>query len=209
MVSFADKPVHFFLTTAEWEAFLLADPPDGGVRLKLRKKTSSAPGITWQEALDVALCFGWIDGQAGRLDADHTLQAFTPRRKRSPWSQVNQGHVARLTAEGRMRPGGLAEVERATADGRWAAAYRQKGAPVPEDLAAALAASPAALAAFTALDGQNRFAILFRIGAVVRPETRARKIAEFTTMLEEGRLLHPRATPPAQDEDPPGPVPAG
>lgn len=204
MVSFADKPVHFFLTQGEWEQFLEADPPDGGVRLRLRKKTVTAPGITWQEALDVALCFGWIDGQSGRFDEQYTLQAFTPRRKRSPWSQINTGHVARLTAESRMRPGGLAEVERARADGRWDAAYRQKDAAVPPDLAAALEASPTALAAFTALDAQNRFAILFRIGAVVRPETRARKVVEFTRMLEEGRVLHPprkKAVPPPAGDD--------
>jgi len=113
MVSFADKPIHFFTSSDEFRDFLEADPPDGGVRLRLRKKTSSAPGITWQDAVDVALCYGWIDGQAGRFDDDYTLQAFTPRRKNSPWSQINQGHVERLIAEGRMRDGGLAEVERA------------------------------------------------------------------------------------------------
>ena len=97
------------------------------MRLQLRKKSSSAPGITWHEALDVALCFGWIDGQAKRFDDDYTLQAFTPRRKNSPWSQINQGHVARLIDEGRMRPGGQAEIDRAKADGRWDAAYRAEG----------------------------------------------------------------------------------
>src|SRR3954469_3308400 len=110
MASFADKPFHFFTSTDDWLAFLENDPSDDGVRLQLRKKTSSAPGITWQEALDVALCFGWIDGQAGRFDDDYTLQAFTPRRKNSPWSQINQGHVARLIEAGLMRPGGQAEI---------------------------------------------------------------------------------------------------
>ena len=127
MARFAEKPIHEF-TIEQWEQFLADEPPDAGIRLKLRKKSSSAPGITWQEALDVALCYGWIDGQAGRFDDDYTLQAFTPRRKNSPWSQINREHVARLIAEGRMRPGGHAEVERAKADGRWDAAYRQKGA---------------------------------------------------------------------------------
>src|SRR4051812_49070152 len=116
MASFAEKPIHYFATTAGWETFLESDPPDAGVRLQLRKKSSSAPGITWQEALDVALCHGWIDGQAGRFDDDYTLNAFTPRRRASPWSQINREHVARLIAEGRMRPGGLAEIDRAKAD---------------------------------------------------------------------------------------------
>ena len=106
MASFADKPILYFTSVDPWREYLEADPSDDGVRLQLRKKTSSAPGITWQEALDVALCFGWIDGQAGRFDDDYTLQAFTPRRKNSPWSQINQGHVARLIDEGLMRPGG-------------------------------------------------------------------------------------------------------
>ncbi len=190
MVSFADKPIHFFTTTDEWQAFLENEPDDGGVRLQLRKKTSSAPGITWQEALDVALCFGWIDGQAGRFDDDYTLQAFTPRRKNSPWSQINREHVARLIEEGRMRPAGLAEVERAKADGRWDAAYRQKDAAPPADLQAAIDASPAASAAWAALSKQNRFAIIFRTISVKRAETRERKIREYVAMLERGEKLY-------------------
>lgn len=118
MASFEEKPVHLFRDTGEWERFLESEPSDEGVRLQLRKKNSTAPGITWDEALEVALCFGWIDGQAKRLDDDYTLQAFTPRRKNSPWSQINQGHVARLIAEGRMRPSGQAEIDRAKDDGR-------------------------------------------------------------------------------------------
>src|SRR3982751_3065473 len=148
MVSFADKPIHYFTSTADWEAFLRADPPDGGVRLQLRKKNSAAPGITWQEALDVALCYGWIDGQAGRLDDDFTLQAFTPRRKASPWSQINREHVDRLIAEGRMQPAGQAEIDRAKADGRWDAAYRQKDAVPTPEFQAAIDASPQAAAAW-------------------------------------------------------------
>ncbi|MFB9377535.1 YdeI family protein [Kineococcus gynurae] len=195
MVAFADKPVHTFDTIEEFERFLEADPPDGGIRVRLRKKGSTQPGMTWAEAVDVALCFGWIDGQAGRHPEDpknFTLQAFTPRRRNSPWSQINVGNVARLTETGRMRPGGLAEVARAQADGRWDAAYRQKDAPVPDDLQAALDANPAAAAAFAGLNSQNRFAILFRVSQAKRAETRARRIAEFTTMLAEGRTLHPR-----------------
>lgn len=185
MASFAEKPIHEF-TLAQWEAFLAADPPDAGIRLKLRKKSSSAPGITWQEALDVALCYGWIDGQTARFDDDYTLQAFTPRRKNSPWSQINREHVARLIAEGRMRPGGLAEVERAKADGRWDAAYRQKDAVPPADLQAALDASPAAAAFFAAMTAVERFRVYFRLGALKTPETRAARIADVVAKAERG-----------------------
>jgi len=192
VVSFADKPIHFFTSPGQWQRFLENDPDDGGVRLQLRKKTSSAPGITWQEALDVALCFGWIDGQAGRFDDDFTLQAFTPRRKASPWSQINREHVARLIADGRMQPAGQAEIDRAMADGRWDAAYRQKDAAVPDDLRLALDANPAAAEFFDALGAQNRFAILFRIGNVKRAETRARKIAEYVAMCERQKKIYPQ-----------------
>ena len=191
MVSFADKPVFFFTSSDEFRHFLEADPPDGGVRLQLRKKNSTAPGITWQDAVDVALCYGWIDGQAGRFDDDYTLQAFTPRRKNSPWSQINQGHVARLIEEGRMRPGGLAEVERAKADGRWDAAYRVKDATAPDDLQAAIDASPAAAAAWAKLTRQNSFAMIFRLTQLKRPESRAKRIGDYVAMLERGETIYP------------------
>jgi uncharacterized protein YdeI (YjbR/CyaY-like superfamily) len=190
VVSFADKPILFFATSDEFRDFLEADPPDGGVRLQLRKKTSSAPGIAWQDAVDVALCYGWIDGQAGRFDDDYTLQAFTPRRKNSPWSQINQGHAARLTEAGLMRPGGQAEIERAKADGRWDAAYRQKDHAAPADFQAALDASPAATAKWATLSKQNTFAMVFRVTSVKRAETRARKIAEYVAMLERGESIY-------------------
>lgn len=191
MVAFADKPLLHFTAPEQWEAFLEDDPPDGGVRLLLQKKAATLPGIRYAEALDVALCFGWIDGQAGRHDDDFSQQAFTPRRRTSPWSQINIGHVERLIAEGRMRPGGLAEVERAKADGRWDAAYRQKDAPVPDDLRAALDRDPVASAAFDALNAQNRWAILFRVGSAKRTDTRARRIADFVAMLARGERLYP------------------
>jgi len=162
----------------------------------LRKTASKRPGITYAEALDSALCFGWIDGQVAALDDDYHLQVFTPRRPRSVWSQRNREHIARLTAAGRMRPPGLAEVERAKADGRWDAAYRQKDAPVPDDLQAALDASPAAAALFAKLTSQNRFAILFRISSAKRAETRAAKIATFIAMLERGETPHPQKARP-------------
>lgn len=185
MVSFADKPILEF-TIDEWQQFLADDPPDGGIRLKLRKKNSSAPGITWQEALDVALCYGWIDGQAGRFDDDYTLQAFTPRRKNSPWSQINREHVARLIADGRMRPGGLAEVERAKADGRWDAAYRQKDAVPPEDLQAALDANPEAAAFFATMPALERFKVYFRLGSIKTPTIRAARIADVIEKAARG-----------------------
>jgi uncharacterized protein YdeI (YjbR/CyaY-like superfamily) len=177
MVSFADKPI-LELTIEQWEQYLAGACDDGGVRLKLRKRRSTAPGITWSEAVDVALCFGWIDGQMSRLDDDYTLQAFTPRRKNSPWSKLNRAHVERLTLEGRMRPGGLAEVERAKADGRWDAAYRQLDAAPPPDLQASLDANPAAAAFVRELTRAERFRIYFRIGTIKTPAVRAARIAD-------------------------------
>jgi uncharacterized protein YdeI (YjbR/CyaY-like superfamily) len=185
MVSFADKPI-LDLSIEEWEAYLAGSPDDGGVRLKLRKLSSKAPGITWSEALDVALCYGWIDGQTARLDADYTLQAFTPRRKNSPWSQINREHTARLIEEGRMRAGGLAEIERAQADGRWDVAYRQKGAVPPPDLQIALDASPAAAAFVAGLSAVDRFQVFFRIGNLKTPAIRAARIRDVIEKAERG-----------------------
>ena len=186
MVANADKPVLLFETVAAWEEWLEANPDHPGVRLKMRKKASAAPGITYDEALESALCFGWIDGQIYGLDPDYSLQVFTPRRPRSVWSQRNVGIVERLTEAGRMRPPGLAQVERAQADGRWAAAYRQKGMLVPDDLQVALDASTEAAATFAGLTAQQRFGIVFRLDGVVRAETRARKLADYLALLERG-----------------------
>lgn len=193
MGSNADKPLVIVVSVTEWETWLAENPDVDGVRLRLRKKHSTAPGITYPEALDSALCFGWIDGQALRLDDDHHLQVFTPRRRRSMWSQRNRDYVDRLIAEGRMRPAGHAEIERAKADGRWDAAYRQKDAPVPEDLQDALAANPAAAEFFATLSAQNRFAILFRLGSVKREATRRAEIASYIAMLESGETIHPQS----------------
>lgn len=165
--------------------------------LAIGKKASGVPSVTSSEALDVALCFGWIDAVRHALDETRFAQRYTPRGARSIWSQRNREHVARLIAEGRMQPRGLAEVERAKADGRWDAAYAPAStAAVPDDLAAALAASPTASARFAELDGANRYAILFRIANVKRAETRARKIAEYVAMLERGETIHPRRGAP-------------
>lgn len=187
MVANSEKPVLLFESVEAWENWLAANLDHAGVRLKMRKKRSSAPGITYDEALESALCFGWIDGQIYGLDDDYSLQVFTPRRPRSVWSQRNVGIVERLIDAGRMRPAGLAQIERAKADGRWDAAYSQKNMVVPADLQAALDAEPAAAATFAALTAQQRFGIVFRLDGVVRAETRARKLADFVAMLADGR----------------------
>jgi uncharacterized protein YdeI (YjbR/CyaY-like superfamily) len=186
----ADRELILFTTPAEFEAWIEANRDHEGIRVQLRKKNSTKPGMLYSEALDVALCHGWIDGQKGSIDDDYFFNGFSPRRARSPWSQVNREHVARLIEQGRMTPHGLAEVDRAKADGRWDAAYRQRDAEVPADLQLALDASPAASTAFKTLSSQNRFAILFRIGNVRRAETRARKISDFVAMLERGETLY-------------------
>lgn len=190
MVAHHDKPELHVDTVDEWEQWLEGDPGPDGVRLRLRKTATRKPGITYAEALDVALCFGWIDGQKQSLDADYFLQAFTPRRPRSLWSKVNIGHVTRLIEEGRMRPQGQAEIDRAKADGRWDAAYRQRDGDIPPELQAALDADPKVAAAFAAQSAQNRFAMSFRIGNLKRPETRAARVAEYIQMLQRGETLH-------------------
>lgn len=187
----AGKPIVMFSSVDDWERFLADDPPSHGVRLRLRKKASTVSGITYAEALDIALCHGWIDGQVNALDDSYFLQVFTPRRRSSPWSKINRGHVERLIVEGRMRPAGQAEIDRAKADGRWDAAYRQADADVPEAFQRALDVNPRASAVYAASSSRNRFAMAFRIQTVKRAETRDRKIAEYIAMLERGETLHP------------------
>ena len=180
----------------EWLANHHADPT--GVWLVLAKKGTEKPtSLTYDQALDEALCHGWIDGQAGRRDEATYRQRFTPRRRRSAWSKRNTGIAERLIAEERMHPAGHAEVERAKADGRWEAAYAGPASmEVPPDLAEALAAEPKAQAMFEALNSQNRYAILYRIATAKRAETRARKIEQFVAMLSRGETVHPQKTPP-------------
>jgi len=189
-----DLPVLAFATAEEFEQWLEREHESAaGVWLRFPRKGTGVLSLTYEEAVLVALCFGWIDGQARSLDETAWLQRYTPRRSRSIWSQINRERVARLVAEGRMRPTGLAEVERAKADGRWDAAYAPPStATVPPDLEAALAASPAAAAAFAGLDGRNRYAILHRVATAKKPETRARRIVTFVGMLEKGELLYPK-----------------
>lgn len=186
-----ELPILPFADAATWEAWLEQHADAPGVWLKIAKKDTGIATVTYAQALDVALCFGWIDGQKRGFDATWFLQRFTPRQRGSRWSKINTEHVARLAAAGRMRPAGLAEVEAARADGRWAAAYEgQRTATVPEDLRQALDANPAAAAFFATLRGANRYAILYRVQDAKRPETRARRIERFVAMLARGETLH-------------------
>ena len=180
---------------AAWRAWLRENHADpAGVWLVLAKKGTEEPtSLTYDQALEEALCHGWIDGQARRRDEATYRQRFTPRRKRSAWSKRNTGIAERLHAEGRMHPAGQAEVERAKADGRWDAAYAgQASIEVPPDLAEALAAEPKAQAMFEALNSQNRYAVLYRITTAKRSDTRARRIEQFVAMLARGETVHPQ-----------------
>ncbi|HKA94692.1 MAG TPA: YdeI/OmpD-associated family protein [Streptosporangiaceae bacterium] len=186
-------PVVSFESTDAWDAWLAAHHADSpGLWLKIAKKGSAGQSISYSDAVDVALCHGWIDGQKGRLDDDYWLQRFTPRKRGSMWSKINTERAAALIASGRMRPAGLSEVELAKADGRWERAYEsQSRVTVPEDLARALAANQRARAFFATLDSTNRYAILYRIGSAKRPETRAKRIDAFVTMLSEHKKIYP------------------
>ncbi len=186
-------PVMTFESTDAWDAWLAAHHADSpGLWLKIAKKGAAGRTVSYSDALDVALCHGWIDGQKGRHDDEYWLQRFTPRKPGSNWSKINTERAAALIASGRMRPAGLREVERAQADGRWEQAYEsQSRVTVPEDLARALAANERARAFFATLDSANRYAILYRIGTAKKPETRAKRIDTFVTMLSEHKKIHP------------------
>jgi uncharacterized protein YdeI (YjbR/CyaY-like superfamily) len=194
----ADEPPGVaFDTAASWRAWLAENHSQAsGVWLRIAKtkagqKQARAATLSYAEALDEALCFGWIDAQTRGLDDDYWLKRFTPRKPASKWSKINTQKAETLIAAGRMHPAGLAEVERARADGRWESAYAgSRTMAVPDDLSAALDASPEAAAFFATISSQNRYAILYRIATVKRPETRARKIEQYIRMLEEHRTLH-------------------
>jgi uncharacterized protein YdeI (YjbR/CyaY-like superfamily) len=188
----ADLPVLELDSQAAWSAWLEKNHADSqGVWLKFAKKGSGVATVTYAEAVEEALCYGWIDGQAAGHDETFYLQRFTPRRRRSKWSLINRNKAERLIAEGRMKPAGLAQVEAAKGDGRWDAAYPSpSAATVPDDLQAALDQNPKAKAFFEALTGQNRYAVLYRIRDAKRPETRAKRIAEYVAMLAQGRTFH-------------------
>jgi uncharacterized protein YdeI (YjbR/CyaY-like superfamily) len=187
-----DLPVLAFADQAALEQWLDAEHATApGLYVRLAKKGSGVPSVTYAELVESVLCFGWIDGRSQRLDETSYLQRITPRRARSVWSQKNVAAVEALTAAGRMRPAGLAAVAAARADGRWERAYAGPATiTVPDDLATALAADPAAQQAFAALDGRNRYAVLHRVATAATPQTRARRIAALVTMLAEGRRPH-------------------
>lgn len=185
--------VHAFADAAAFEAWLAAHHDhEPEVWIRIYKVRSGVASITPKEAIDVALCWGWIDAIRKGLDEVSFLQRYTPRGRKSVWSQINVDNVARLIAEGRMTGHGLKQVEAAKADGRWAQAYRVKGAVIPDDLMAAIDASPAARAAFETLTAQNRFALAFRLQALKTPAGRERAIARFVDMLARGETLHPQ-----------------
>ena len=189
----ADLPVQSFPSAEVWEEWLEEHHASAsGIWLKMAKKQSGIASVSQPEAVEVALCYGWIDGQRDRFDEQWFLQRFTPRRPRSKWSKINREKALALIEHGRMRPAGLREVERAKADGRWEAAYDPPSRlTVPADLEVALAENEGARTFFETLDRTNRYAILYRIHDAKRPETRARRIEEFVTMLAEGRKLYP------------------
>jgi uncharacterized protein YdeI (YjbR/CyaY-like superfamily) len=186
-------PVLSFPDVRALERWFATHADSAGLWLKLGRAASGQASVSRVEALDVALCHGWIDGQAASLDDDWWLQRFTPRRRQSRWSQINCAKAEQLIATGRMQERGQAEVDAAKADGRWDAAYAgPRTAKVPDDLQAALDQSPTAATFFATLNSQNRYAILHRIGAVKRAETRARKIEQYVRMLEAGETIHPQ-----------------
>ena len=187
-----DLPVLAFGSAADWHEWLAGNGATAaGVWLKTAKKGAPEPTISYAEALEEALCFGWIDGQKGPLDGHYWLQRFTPRKPGSKWSKINTDKAATLIETGRMQPAGLHEVERARADGRWDRAYAsQSTSTVPDDLRAALDANPAAAEFFETISRVNRYAILYRIHSLKRAETRARKIEQYVQMLAEHKTIH-------------------
>ncbi|HEV2635384.1 MAG TPA: YdeI/OmpD-associated family protein [Actinocrinis sp.] len=192
---FMGRPVLGFVSAAAWRDWLAGEhASSAGLWLKVPKKDCPEPGVGYAEALDEALCYGWIDGQKRPLDEHHWLQGFSPRKARSRWSKINCGKAEALIAAGRMRPAGLLEVERAKADGRWDSAYEaQSTAEVPADLQAALDANPAAAEFFAQLNRTNRYAVLYRVQEPKRPATRAARIEKFVAMLEKHETIHPVA----------------
>ena len=187
-----EQPIMTFATQEEFRAWLEAEhATSDGIWMKVAKKGTGIPAMSHDEVLDVALCFGWIDGQRKGLDETYYLQRWTPRRKRSPWSKRNVDKVAKLIEAGLMQPAGFAEIERAKADGRWDRAYHgASSATVPDDLQAALDANPKAAEFFATLKGSNRYAILYRLQDAKKPETRQRRLEKFVGMLERGETLY-------------------
>jgi uncharacterized protein YdeI (YjbR/CyaY-like superfamily) len=188
-----DLPVQSFVSQQAWEKWLAKHGAGAaGVWIKIAKTASGIDSVSYAEALDVALCYGWIDGQKKKLDDEHWLQRFTPRTARSKWSKVNCGKAQELIDQGRMKPAGLREVELAKADGRWDAAYdASRTMTVPADLQEALDANEQANEFFAELDRKNRYAILYRIQDAKKPETRLKRIEKFVTMLANKEKIYP------------------
>jgi uncharacterized protein YdeI (YjbR/CyaY-like superfamily) len=188
-----ELPVRRFASKAAWETWLEKHHESSpGLWLEFAKKDSRLVSLSHAEALEVALCYGWIDGQAASVDTKRFRQRFTPRRARSKWSQINCTAVERLQAQGRLAPAGLRQMEAAKQDGRWDAAYASpRSMTVPEDLRAQLEAHPRARRFFDQLDSQNRYAILYRLHDAKKAETRERRLAKFIEMLEAGETLYP------------------
>lgn len=188
----SDLPIKRFRSRATWERWLLRHhETSGGIWLEMARKQSGLRSVTHAEALEVALCCGWIDGQAKSVDASWYRQRFTPRRPRSKWSQINCTSVERLHADGRLTAAGIRAMEAAKADGRWDAAYASPSRmSVPDDLATCLKTNARARRFFEQLSSQNRYAILYRLQDAKRPETRQRRLEKFIRMLEAGETLH-------------------
>lgn len=188
-----ELPIILFETPKEWEAWLKENETQSpGLWLRLAKKESGLTSITYQEALEVALCYGWIDGQKKTYDEKSWLQKFTPRGAKSMWSKINREKAQALIDNGKMQPSGMRAIESAQKDGRWEAAYdSQSIAAVPEDLQAALDANPEAKSFFETLNRVNRYAILFRVQQPKKAETRAKRIQEFIRMLEQHEKIYP------------------
>ena len=189
----AELPTLRFATKASWQRWLgTHHASSAGIWMELAKIGSDVKSLSYAEAIEVAICYGWIDGQKAAADEQVWLQKFTPRRRRSRWSRINRDRAEALISVGLMAPAGMAEVERARRDGRWDAAYEgQATSEVPDDLAAALAANPGASDFFAALDSRNRYAILYRVQGAKKPETRARRIETFVEMLANRQKIHP------------------
>jgi uncharacterized protein YdeI (YjbR/CyaY-like superfamily) len=186
-----DLPIQHFKDQKAWEEWLIANADGKGIWLQIAKKDSGIASVNYAQALEVALCHGWIDGQKRGYDERFFLQRFTPRRSRSLWSKINIGHVERLIAAGRMQSGGLREVEAAKADGRWEAAYRSfSDMEVPAELATALKKNKKAKAFFDQLDRTNRYSFCWRVHTAKKPETRIARAEKFVEMLAKGEKIH-------------------
>jgi uncharacterized protein YdeI (YjbR/CyaY-like superfamily) len=186
-----DLPVLPFADAAAWDIWLIANAAAKGLWLKIAKKESGIATVTYDQALDVALCHGWIDGQKRGFDGDYFLQRFTPRRPKGLWSKINIGKVERLIADGRMRTGGAREVDAAKADGRWDAAYDgARSMEVPPELATALAKNKKARTFFETLDKTNRYSVCWRVQTAKKPETKAKRIEALVAMLARGEKIH-------------------